>query len=178
MGTQCYGYFFNRRFQQLATSSDYQLKKLQNGIWEKHLPEYAMAHNATLQTLVEWEGRSGERIPAWAQRVVQDSQTKIFSAQVWNPFQPYVFKNLHFKPQRDPLLIYECHIGMSSSEEKIASYDEFRTKCSSSYCCSRLQCHSDYGYSEHPITVRLVIMFPVFLRHLRVLGPRKNLTID
>lgn len=105
---------------------DYQLKKLQNGIWEIHLPEYAMGHTQLYKLLVEWEGGSGERIPAWAQRVVQDTQTKIFSAQVWNPFQPYEFKNRHFKPQRDPLLIYECHIGMSSQEEKIASYDEFR----------------------------------------------------
>ena len=27
---------------------------------------------------VLWEGGEGERIPAWAQRVVQDEETKIF----------------------------------------------------------------------------------------------------
>lgn len=76
--------------------------------------------------LVEWEGGSGERIPAWIRRVVQDENTKIFSAQVWNPEKPYVFKHKRFKPNVSPLLIYECHIGMASNEEKVGSYDEFR----------------------------------------------------
>lgn len=106
--------------------AEYQLKKLQNGIWEIKLPEYSMTHTQLYKLFVEWEGGSGERIPAWTQRVVQDPQTKIFSAQVWHPYQPYIFKIKNFKPQKDPLLIYECHIGMSSQEEKISTYDEFR----------------------------------------------------
>jgi 1,4-alpha-glucan branching enzyme len=32
----------------------------------------------------------------------------------------------NFVPEVDPLLIYECHIGMATSEEKVGSYDEFR----------------------------------------------------
>ena len=38
------------------------------------------------------EGGRGERIPAWANRVVQDDNTKIFSAQVWAPEKPFKFK--------------------------------------------------------------------------------------
>lgn len=49
---------------------------------------------------VYWEGGNGERIPAWAQRVVQDDETKIFSAQVWNPEKPYVWKNVSLNPIR------------------------------------------------------------------------------
>ena len=38
--------------------------------------------------MVSWDGGQGERIPAYATRVVQDEQTKVFSAQVWSP-EPY-----------------------------------------------------------------------------------------
>jgi 1,4-alpha-glucan branching enzyme len=77
---------------------------------------------------MEWEGGCGERIPAWTRRVVQDWQTGIFSAQVWNPPRPYVFRNGQFRPDTAPLLIYECHIGMASNEERVGSYTEFRTQ--------------------------------------------------
>lgn len=66
--------------------------------------------------------------PAYATRVVQDEKTKIFSAQVYAPKRSYKFKVNDFKPDTKPLLIYECHIGMAQQEEKVGSYDEFRTK--------------------------------------------------
>ena len=63
--------------------------------------------------LVTWNGGQGERIPAYATRVVQDSETKIFSAEVYEPKTPYKFKVKKFTPDVKPLLIYECHIGMA-----------------------------------------------------------------
>ena len=42
---------------------DYQLKKMQNGIWEIRLPEFAIAHSQLYKLLIEWEGGSGERVP-------------------------------------------------------------------------------------------------------------------
>lgn len=62
------------------------------GNWEINLPEKAMKHGDLYKLKVYWEGGCGERIPAWATRVVQDEQTRIFSAQVWNPEKPYKFK--------------------------------------------------------------------------------------
>ena len=44
----------------------------------------------------------GERIPAWANRVVQDEQDKIFSAQVWEPENPYRFRKKVFRAKTDP----------------------------------------------------------------------------
>jgi len=129
---------------------DYQLKKLPNGIWEVRLPDYAIAHSQLYKLLVEWDGGSGERIPAWARRVVQDEGTKIFSAQVWNPFQPYVFKNTGFKPQTQPLLIYECHIGMSSNEEKVSTYDEFRRTVLPRIARGGYNCIQIMAIQEHP----------------------------
>ena len=55
------------------------------GNWELRLPEKAMHHGDLFKMHVKWNGGEGERIPAWATRVVQDEVTKIFSAQVWSP---------------------------------------------------------------------------------------------
>lgn len=104
----------------------YKCKRIEGtGNWELRLPVHAMEHGQYYKMRVHWNGGEGERIPAWAQRVVQDENTKIFSAQVWNVEEPYVWKK-NFKPSTDPLLIYECHIGMSQDAEKVGSYTEFR----------------------------------------------------
>lgn len=103
----------------------YQLQRTDYGIWELELPHSSLRHGELYKMLVEWNGGSGERIPAWAKRVVQDHHTKLFSAQVWNP-EPYQFIHTAFKPKNEPLLIYECHIGMAVEEERVGTYDEFR----------------------------------------------------
>lgn len=137
-------------FNNWEKKSDYLLKRMANGIWEIHLPEYAMTHSQHYKLLVEWDGGQGERIPAWARRVVQDDGTKIFSAQVWNPINPYQFKHEDFKPKTDPLLIYECHIGMSSSEEKVSTYEEFRLKVLPRIAKLGYNCIQVMAIQEHP----------------------------
>lgn len=129
---------------------DYQLKKLQNGIWEIKLPEYAITHSQLYKLLIQWEGGEGERIPAWARRVVQDHETKIFSAQVWQPLRPYNFKIKNFKPQTKPLLIYECHIGMSGSDEKVSTYNEFRINVLPRVIKAGYNCIQLMAVQEHP----------------------------
>jgi 1,4-alpha-glucan branching enzyme len=106
---------------------EYSLTRLENGNWEIKLVENALRHGNLFKLRVHWDGGEGERIPAYATRVVQDSETKIFSAQVWNP-QPYEFQVKDFKPNTSPLLIYECHIGMAQDKEAVGTYDEFREK--------------------------------------------------
>lgn len=115
-------------FNNWQPTAEYKLKKLDGGVWEISLPEDALHDGDLFKMLVEWHGGSGERIPAYATRVVQDEQTKIFSAQVYAPKKPYKFKIKNFIPDVEPLLIYECHIGMAQNEEKVGSYEEFRTK--------------------------------------------------
>ncbi|NDV46370.1 1,4-alpha-glucan-branching enzyme [Paludibacter sp. 221] len=129
---------------------DYALKKLTEGVWEIRLPHYAMAHGQYFKLYVEWQGGAGERIPAWATRVVQDENTKIFSAQVWDPIKPYTFKHPKFTPSKDPLLIYECHIGMSSNEEKVASYEEFRKNVLPRIAEGGYNCIQLMAIQEHP----------------------------
>lgn len=105
---------------------DYRLQRNDNGEWELKLPLNKMKHGDLYKLMMQWDGGEAERIPAWATRVVQDEHTKIFSAQVWNPEQPYQFKKKIFKPDTDPLLIYECHIGMATEQERVGTYEEFR----------------------------------------------------
>ncbi|MDR2682332.1 MAG: alpha amylase C-terminal domain-containing protein [Dysgonamonadaceae bacterium] len=112
-------------FNRWQETPEYQLKKLTNGVWEIFLPDEALRHQDLYKLKIHWDGGSGERIPAWAQRVVQDANTYIFNAQVWNPTLPYRFACRDFKPHTTPLLIYECHIGMATGEEKVGSYREF-----------------------------------------------------
>lgn len=104
---------------------EYKLEKKENGVWEIYLPKDAIFHENLYKLKVKWEGGESERIPAWATRVIQDPQTYIFSAQVWNPKQPYKYKVKDFQANTSPLLIYECHIGMATSEERVGTYKEF-----------------------------------------------------
>ncbi len=129
---------------------DYMLKKMNDGIWELKLPEYAIAHAQLYKLLIEWEGGSGERIPAWTRRVVQDEQTKIFSAQVYHPLQSYQFKIKNFKAQTKPLLIYEAHIGMSSEEEKVSTFNEFRLDVLPRIIKAGYNCIQLMAIQEHP----------------------------
>lgn len=103
----------------------YALEKKEHGVWEIHLAADSLKHGDLYKMYVSWPGGSGERIPAWARRVVQDPVSLIFSAQVWEPANPYRFKH-KIKPPSQPLFIYECHIGMATEEERIGTYDEFR----------------------------------------------------
>lgn len=113
-------------FNNWQKDDEYRLQPQGQGVWVLQLSEDKLHHEDLFKLLMEWDGGVGERIPAWARRVVQDDQTKIFSAQVWTPEHPYVFKHKSIKPDINPLLIYECHIGMGSNEEKVGTYDEFR----------------------------------------------------
>ncbi len=74
----------------------YKLNNIGSGVWEIFIPEHALHHGDLYKLWIEWNGGAGERIPAWCRRVVQDTESKIFSAQVWNPSVPYVFKNKKF----------------------------------------------------------------------------------
>ncbi|MDR2138606.1 MAG: alpha amylase C-terminal domain-containing protein [Tannerella sp.] len=128
----------------------FRLTRLENGVWEIKLPETALHHGDLYKLLVVWEGGCGERIPAWSRRVVQDERTKIFSAQVWQPEKPYRFRRKHFKPSVSPLLIYECHIGMATQEEKVGTYEEFRTQVLPRIVRSGYNAIQIMAIQEHP----------------------------
>ena len=128
----------------------YAMTRLENGNWEIELPADVLHHGDLYKLIVHWNGGCGERIPAWASRVVQDAQTGIFNAQVWDPQTPYLFKTKNFKPATDPLLIYECHIGMAQQEEKVGTYNEFREKILPRVAKAGYNCIQVMAIQEHP----------------------------
>ncbi|MDE6266164.1 MAG: alpha amylase C-terminal domain-containing protein [Muribaculaceae bacterium] len=97
-----------------------------DGVWEITLPAKALRHGDFYKMLVTWPGGQGERIPAYATRVVQDPVSHLFSAQVWAPEEEFTWTDSGFIPDVKPLLIYECHIGMAQQKEDVGTYDEFR----------------------------------------------------
>ena len=105
---------------------EYRFKARPNGVWELKLKTDRLHHLDLYKLSMHWNGGQGERVPAWATRVVQDDTTYIFSAQVWAPENPYRFKKKKFTPNTSPLLIYECHIGMAQEDERVGTYREFR----------------------------------------------------
>ena len=109
----------------------YRFTKSGFGQWELSLAKDALHHLDEYKLWITWPGGADFRIPLYATRVVQDETTKLFNAQVWCP--------PHAEPADKPLkpaatgdqgppalFIYEAHVGMSSSEEKVSSFDEFR----------------------------------------------------
>ncbi len=102
--------------------------RLPNGVWELCLPREAIHHGDLFKLIVHWPGGSGERLPAYARRVVQDEGTKIFSAQVWDPPAPYVWQTPSFRRPPTAPRIYEAHVGMAQEDARIGTYVEFRDK--------------------------------------------------
>ena len=129
----------------------YRAKRIEGtGNWELRLSEKAIAHGQLYKMHVHWNGGSGERIPAWARRVVQDEQTHIFSAQVWQPEKTYAWSKKKFKPNTSPLLIYECHIGMGQDAEKVGTYTEFKELVLPRIIEDGYNCIQIMAIQEHP----------------------------
>lgn len=96
-----------------------------DGTWQIELSEKELKHGDLYRLSMRWPGGRGDRIPAYARRVVQDAETKIFNAQVWNPEIPYSWE--HERPRRVSFpLIYEAHIGMAQERYGVGTYVEFR----------------------------------------------------
>ena len=105
---------------------DYRLKRINaHGDWEIRLPCTALRHGDLYKLRIKWKGGGGERIPSYANRVVQDENTKIFSAEVWDPPESYTWRNNKFVPADSAPVIYEAHIGMATEHERIGTYREF-----------------------------------------------------
>ncbi len=113
-------------FSQWKELARYELKPLGNGVWEGNFKAEHIHHGDLYKMKVHWNGGEGERIPAYATRVVQDEVSHIFSTQVWAPEDEYQWEVEDFTPDTRPLLIYECHIGMAQQREGVGTYDEFR----------------------------------------------------
>ncbi len=117
--------FLTGTFNRWQESAGYALNKISTqGVWEIHLSPDDLGHGDLYRLKIHWPGGCGDRIPAYARRVVQDDHTKIFNAQVWTP-PPFEWQ--HTAPHRPVApLIYESHVGMAQEKAGIGTYREFR----------------------------------------------------
>jgi len=86
-----------------------------------------ISHLSEIKVIVkDKHGNLLDRISPWANYVVQPpkEQGYVFKYIFYNPPARYQFR--FPKPKRPASLrIYECHVGIASSEPKVASYNEF-----------------------------------------------------
>ena len=107
----------------------FRLRRLEGrDVWEARLPARAIRHGQYYRLEMQWEGGRGERIPAYARRVVQDERTLVFAAQVWQPEEPYRWRVPEFRVRPEVPLIYEAHVGMAQEKEGVGTYAEFRDR--------------------------------------------------
>lgn len=104
------------------------------GHWVCRIPplkngDPAIPHNSKIKvSMVTPNGERIDRIPAWIRRVTQDlSVSPVYDAIFWNPQVSYQWKHPNKSlPNNQGLKIYEAHVGISSSEPRVATYEEFR----------------------------------------------------
>lgn len=118
------------------------------GVWEVLLPADALCHGQHYRLDLEWEGGAGERLPVYARRIVQDSATLRFTAQVWDP-KPYEWK--HETPSAPAFpLFYEAHVGMAQEREGVGTYREFTEKILPRICEGGYNTVQLMALMEHP----------------------------
>lgn len=107
--------------------TSHKLKQLQNGVWEIFIPGAGtIAHGSKIKIEITADGKKFDRIPLYCKRVIQDPASKSFDGQFWNPAEPFAWSDSGFSADNSkPLLIYECHIGMSGLKEDVSSFSDF-----------------------------------------------------
>ena len=111
-------------FSKWRTSRLYEcMRILGSDVWELKLPAKAIKAGDNYRLEMRWAGGRGERIPAYARYVVQDPETKLFCAQVYE--SKYKWRHESPKASGSPF-IYEAHVGMGGEEERVHTYAEFR----------------------------------------------------
>ncbi len=122
----------------------------ERGVWELRVPPERIHHGQFYRIEMVWPDGRGERLPAYARRVVQDPVTQVFTAQVWSPEEPYRWRNPSYRaPSRVPL-IYEAHIGMAQEERGVGSYREFRERTLPRIQAAGYNTLQLMGIMEHP----------------------------
>lgn len=119
--------YFIGEFSNWKPLEEYRFSRIENDNWVCYLPLKVLNHETLYKLFIKWTGGSGERLPAYCRRVVQDETTKIFSAQVWEPEKKYEWKHTA-PPKVEQPLVYEAHIGMATSEMRTGTYNEFKEK--------------------------------------------------
>lgn len=103
------------------------MQRNREGVWKVKLPADALHHGSRVKVhVVGADLEHHDRMPAWIRYTQQDEKTFDYCGVIWEPEQPYKWKNTRWTPTRVKTpFIYECHIGMAGEEERIHTYREF-----------------------------------------------------
>ncbi|MBE6377161.1 MAG: 1,4-alpha-glucan-branching enzyme [Lentisphaerae bacterium] len=135
-------------FSDWQISDEFALQSCGNGIWQGDFAGDKIRHGMYYKMLVRYSGGEGMRIPAYARYVVQDEQSKLFSAVVWHPENAFEFR--YSSPETVSPLIYEAHIGIAQEEAKIGSFREFTEKILPQIAEKNYNTIQLMGIMEHP----------------------------
>lgn len=136
-------------FTQWEEKPEFELKKINaNGDWEIRIPKERIRDKDLYKLHIFWQGGDGERIPAYARRVVQDPHTNLFSAQVW--LSKYKWKHRNGEINHSFPKIYEAHIGMSGETGGISTFDQFRENILPRILDAGYNTLQLMGVQEHP----------------------------
>ncbi|KAJ1927411.1 alpha-1,4-glucan branching enzyme [Tieghemiomyces parasiticus] len=101
------------------------------GVWEIAIPHRpdgtpAIPHNTKVKiSFTNADGVRFDRVPAWIKRVTQDlNVSPIYDSVYWDPPQAYVWKHPR-PPKPTSLRVYEAHVGISTPEPRVGTYNEF-----------------------------------------------------
>lgn len=100
-----------------------QMARLDNGVFEIFVGD-ELKEGSKVQAIVEKNGNILRRVPSYATRVVQDNVTYLWTAEVYEPTNPFLWEDDKFRTPKTPY-IYECHIGMAQDKYGIGTYVEF-----------------------------------------------------
>ncbi|KAJ3686088.1 hypothetical protein LUZ61_015252 [Rhynchospora tenuis] len=105
-----------------------ELRKGRKAWMEKYLP--TIRHGDRYRVYFNTPEGALERVPAWATYVLPDPEGQQSCAIHWEPPPEEMYRWKHTKPkvQKTSLRIYECHVGVSGSEPKVTSFNEFTSK--------------------------------------------------
>ncbi|XP_070532672.1 1,4-alpha-glucan-branching enzyme-like [Ptychodera flava] len=108
-------------------------EKKEFGNWELLIPpnpdgSYPIEHNTVVKLVIRTKsGEEVDRISPWAPYAVQNKTSNLYESHFWNPPENHKHVFQHEKPDvNGSLRIYECHVGISSWEGKVASYTHFK----------------------------------------------------
>ncbi len=101
------------------------LQRVGEGNWELFLPgEDALWDGCKVKTIVDANMTRTAHIPLYARRVIQESYSITWCAEVVDERKTFEWTDRDFKGEKH-LYIYEAHVGMAQEHGHVASYREF-----------------------------------------------------
>ncbi len=100
------------------------LTKLDHGCWEIRLPADKLQQGSKVKTVVKNGDALTEHLPLYTMRTTQDVESRAWVCEVWDDPEPFPWTDKDFSA-KEPLYIYESHVGMASEDGHVGTYREF-----------------------------------------------------